>query len=248
MALGLAHMFNIRLTLNFNRPYAAANIRQFWRCWHITLTRWFTDYIYKPFSSLFEFSFQAKLIGVIIVFTFTSLWHGFGLRFLAWGFSHMVLVLVTFIPLATSLSDRMPKYVNWLATFFAINTLWLFFLFPFDKSIEVLGYLINPHSFVSFNGILFSLLVIFLLLISLLYNPSVLMLQNQSSEINPNFCDEARYSDNLEDNPEMILSSLSASITTKVNKIISGEIMISLILFISIIHFSFASTFIYFRF
>jgi len=95
MAIGLSKMFSISLTLNFARPYASLFVDEFWRRWHITLTTWFKDYVYKPFCRLFEFSASATVIGAIIVFTFTGLWYGFGLRFLIWSSVHCILVLVS---------------------------------------------------------------------------------------------------------------------------------------------------------
>tara|TARA_B100000212_G_C27371101_1_gene532586 strand:- start:1519 stop:2307 length:789 start_codon:yes stop_codon:yes gene_type:complete len=84
IAIGLARFFNIELTLNFRRPYASTNIAEFWRRWHITLTSWFKDYIYKPIASKFNFSKLSLFSSSALVFLFTSLWHGFGLRIIIW--------------------------------------------------------------------------------------------------------------------------------------------------------------------
>ena len=187
IALGLARLFDIKLTLNFNRPYAATNIRQFWRCWHITLTRWFTNYIYKPINSSYNFSFKAKLVGAIIVFTFTSLWHGFGLRFLIWGFSHMFLVLFTFLPFVINLMNKVPKYVGWIFNLFSVNILWIFFLFPLEKSSNILNYLINPSNLISLNGYMkFTIMFVVVFTISIIYNPSVLMIKSLKNQIKLN--------------------------------------------------------------
>lgn len=249
IALGLALMFSIRLTLNFNRPYASTNIRQFWRCWHITLTRWFTSYVYKPIASSYQFSFQAKLIGAIVVFIFTALWHGFGLRFLVWGLSHMSLMLLTFIPSVATFFRRIPKYIGWFFTLLSVNILWLFFLFPLDKSIEILNSLVHPSELISISGSLrFVLLFSLLIVASLIYNPSVLMIKALSSSSDENENINSDYHLNIQDTPDMILSSFSATFTSKVNCFLENPFIICFVFFVSIAHFSFASTFIYFRF
>ena len=248
IALGLARLFDIKLTLNFNRPYAATNIRQFWRCWHITLTRWFTNYIYKPISSAYNFSFQAKFAGAITVFIFTSLWHGFGLRFLIWGFSHMFLVLITFLPFVVNLMNRIPKYVGWIFTVFSVNILWIFFLFPLEKSSNILNYLINPSNLISLNGYMkFTIMFVVVFTISIIYNPSVLMIKSLKNQHKIEQLED-EYIYQTKDSSDMVISSLSASITNKLNIFFGNIFVTSIMIFISIIHFSYASTFIYFRF
>ena len=100
MALGLARMFGIRLPLNFNSPYKARNIIDFWQRWHVTLTRFLTDYIYSPLSLnsmrkgvmagdgpmlLFV---RAAAVPLFITFLVSGLWHGAGWTFVVWGMFH----------------------------------------------------------------------------------------------------------------------------------------------------------------
>lgn len=89
MALGVARMFNIQLTQNFNAPYMATSIADFWRRWHISFSRWILDYIFKPLQMEWR---NARNLGIaaalIVTFAFSGLWHGVALNFLVWGTLH----------------------------------------------------------------------------------------------------------------------------------------------------------------
>ena len=87
IAQGSARLLGIRLMRNFDRPYTAGSLREFWRRWHISLGRWFTDYVYIPLGG----SRKGKLrqaAAVLLVFALSGLWHGADLRFLVWGLVH----------------------------------------------------------------------------------------------------------------------------------------------------------------
>jgi alginate O-acetyltransferase complex protein AlgI len=92
MALGLGAMFGFHLPENFNRPYASRSITEFWRRWHMSLSRWFRDYLYIPLggnrgSSLMTYR------NLILVFLATGIWHGANWTFLLWGAYHGALLL-----------------------------------------------------------------------------------------------------------------------------------------------------------
>jgi alginate O-acetyltransferase complex protein AlgI len=92
MALGLAQMFGIRLPENFARPYAARSITEFWRRWHMSLSRWFREYLYIPLGGNRR-SPGATYRNLVIVFLLVGLWHGANWTFLVWGAFHGVLML-----------------------------------------------------------------------------------------------------------------------------------------------------------
>ena len=143
---------------------------------------------------------------------------------------------------------RIPKYVGWLFTMLSVNILWLFFLFPLEKSAEILNYLINPVNFLSLNvGMKFMLIFVLIFTISVIYNPSVLMVSSFDNNFNIDKLEE-EYLSHIKDSSEMVITSLSAKITNKLNLFFGNIFVISTIIFMSIINFSFASTFIYFRF
>ena len=93
MALGLALMFGIRLPENFARPYAARSVTEFWRRWHMSLSRWFRDYLYVPLGGN-RGSSLATYRNLVIVFLVTGLWHGANWTFVLWGAYHGVLLLL----------------------------------------------------------------------------------------------------------------------------------------------------------
>jgi len=93
MALGLAQMFGIKLPENFNRPYASRSITEFWRRWHMSLSRWFRDYLYIPLGGN-RGSSLATYRNLILVFLVTGFWHGANWTFLVWGAYHGLLLLI----------------------------------------------------------------------------------------------------------------------------------------------------------
>lgn len=92
MAIGLGHMFGFTIPENFDYPYAAVTITEFWRKWHISLSSWFREYLYIPLGGSREGSGKT-LRNLMIVFLITGLWHGAGWTFILWGVWHGVLVL-----------------------------------------------------------------------------------------------------------------------------------------------------------
>ena len=92
MAIGLARMFGFRFPENFARPYSAHSITDFWRRWHMSLSRWFRDYVYIPLGGNRGSPAQTYR-NLIIVFVLTGLWHGAAWTFLLWGMYHGALLI-----------------------------------------------------------------------------------------------------------------------------------------------------------
>jgi alginate O-acetyltransferase complex protein AlgI len=93
MAIGLGQMFGFRLPENFDRPYSATSITDFWRRWHMSLSRWFRDYVYIPLGG--NRDGDARTYGnLFIVFVLTGFWHGAEWTFLIWGLFHGALLIV----------------------------------------------------------------------------------------------------------------------------------------------------------
>ena len=98
IALGCARLMGIRLTENFSRPYDAVTVRDFWRRWHISLTRWFTDYLYIPLGGSRKGPAR-QCVNILIVFLVSGLWHGANITFLIWGGLHgLYLAAETLLP------------------------------------------------------------------------------------------------------------------------------------------------------
>lgn len=87
MAIGLGHMFGFRLPENFNRPYSAISISDFWRRWHISLSNFFRDYLYIPLGGN-RLSARRTYINLVVVFVLCGLWHGANWTFILWGLYH----------------------------------------------------------------------------------------------------------------------------------------------------------------
>jgi alginate O-acetyltransferase complex protein AlgI len=93
MALGIALMFGIHLPENFARPYASASITEFWRRWHMSLSRWFRDYLYIPLGGN-RGSARQTYRNLVVVFLLVGLWHGAAWTFVLWGAFHGVMLLI----------------------------------------------------------------------------------------------------------------------------------------------------------
>lgn len=127
MALGAALMFNIRLPVNFNSPYRAPSIRDFWRRWHITLSRFLRDYLYIPLGGN-RHSATRTHINLLVTFVLGGLWHGATWMFVIWGALHGLAMIIH--RAWRSLGGRMPGWLGWLITFNFINATWVFFRAP----------------------------------------------------------------------------------------------------------------------
>lgn len=124
MAVGASLMLNIQLPINFDSPYKALSIRDFWKRWHISLTRFFTKYIYIPLGG----SRKGKLltyVNTIIVFLISGLWHGANWTYILWGAVFGVLMVADRI--CEKVIAKVIAPVRWVATFGIINVLWLLF-------------------------------------------------------------------------------------------------------------------------
>jgi len=91
MAIGMARMMGFRFPRNFNRPYAASSVTEFWQRWHMTLSRWFRDYVYIPAGGNRGTAF-ATYRNLFLVFVLCALWHGAAYTFLVWGIGHGMLI------------------------------------------------------------------------------------------------------------------------------------------------------------
>lgn len=124
MALGSALMFNIKLPINFNSPYKSINIQEFWRRWHITLSRFMRDYVYIPLGGN-QVSEPKIIFNLFLTFLIGGLWHGAGWTFVFWGFLHGIAIIIH--RLWKTLNMSMPKALAWFITFNFVNIAWVFF-------------------------------------------------------------------------------------------------------------------------
>lgn len=124
MALGLALLFNIKLPVNFNSPYKATDIQDFWRRWHITLSRFLRDYVYIPLGGSRKGS-MVTYVNLMATFVLGGLWHGAGWTFVFWGFIHGCALVVHRI--WSCVGFKLPSWIGLMVTFNFINLSWVFF-------------------------------------------------------------------------------------------------------------------------
>ena len=136
MAIGIALLFNIKLPINFNSPYKATNIQDFWRRWHITLSRFLRDYVYIPLGGNKKGSFRTYS-NLLATFVIGGLWHGAGWTFVFWGFLHGLALVIHRV--WTNLGFKMNTILAWFITFNFVNIAWIFFRAKeWDDAIKVL--------------------------------------------------------------------------------------------------------------
>ena len=181
IALGSAYFFNIKLPVNFNSPYKALNIADFWRRWHITLSYWLRDYLFLPIAYFTMnrirtprlFKIKAEVWGyttaALLTMLLAGIWHGAGWNFLFWGALHGFALIVYRAWSKTRL--KLPNVFAWFLTFNFLNLTWIFFraetfsdaykvirgMFSFSGSLEgeLLRFLSAAQGFLAKYGIKF---------------------------------------------------------------------------------------------
>ena len=131
MAAGVSRMFNITLPGNFESPYKARSIVDFWRRWHITLSRFLRDYLYIPLGGGRRGSAR-RLINLMITMVLGGLWHGAGWNFLIWGLLHGAYLSIAhgWSAMLTRIgapAARLPGWLGWGLTFLSVMVAWVFF-------------------------------------------------------------------------------------------------------------------------
>lgn len=126
MAYGIGLFFNVELPLNFNSPYKAHSISDFWDRWHITLTKFFTRYVYIPLGGNRKGVIRTYL-HVLVVFLISGLWHGANWTFILWGVLHGICSVLERFKLSKAILPKIPKVVRVVVTFILVTFLWSIF-------------------------------------------------------------------------------------------------------------------------
>lgn len=124
MAIGISRMLQIDLPINFNSPYKARTILEFWDRWHITLTRFLTKYLYIPLGGSRKGTTRTY-INIIIIFLCSGLWHGAYWTFIAWGFLHGCFMVFT--RCFKKQFEKIPTIINRILTLLFVNFAWILF-------------------------------------------------------------------------------------------------------------------------
>lgn len=165
MAIGLACILNIRLPLNFNSPYRATNIIDFWRRWHITLSRFLRDYLYIPLGGSRKGGGFRRYSNLMVTMLLGGLWHGAAWNFVFWGGLHGFYLLVNHawrnnvdksdeesLPWILA---RMKRAFYWSVTFVAVVFAWVFFrAVTFEGAFEVVKGMVGMNGFLLPNQLL----------------------------------------------------------------------------------------------
>lgn len=124
MASGIGYMFNIELPQNFNSPYQAVSIKEFWDRWHMSLTRFLKAYLYIPLGGNRKGKTRTYL-NIMIVYLASGIWHGANWTFILWGLLHGFLNCLN--RLFEKSWNRLGKITQWFSTFLIVNILWILF-------------------------------------------------------------------------------------------------------------------------
>jgi alginate O-acetyltransferase complex protein AlgI len=160
MAIGVARMLGIRLPMNFNSPYKSASMIDFWRRWHMTLSRWLRDYIYIPLGGSRKGEAR-RWINLMITMLLGGLWHGAGWTFVFWGGLHGAYLGINhFWRRITKIRDTTPQNsalttqhfvthaASILLTFLAVTFAWVFFQArDFRSAWRIIGSMCGSHGF-----------------------------------------------------------------------------------------------------
>ena len=124
LASGICLMLNLDLCENFDGPYRSLSITEFWKRWHISLTRFFRNYLYIPLGGNRKGKVRTYLNNLFI-FLVSGLWHGAATHFVVWGALHGIGIIIS--KLISPVSTKAPKFLRWLVTFVFVNLAWVFF-------------------------------------------------------------------------------------------------------------------------
>lgn len=146
IAIGVGLLFGMRLPLNFDAPFRATSLQDFWRRWHMTLSRFLRDYLYIPLGGNRQ-RLAWQLFAVIITMTLGGLWHGAGWNFVLWGLLHGLGLSIAIV--WRKYMPRMPTFAGWLLTIlFFILTLNVFRAESFDACMRMYqGLAVLPNPF-----------------------------------------------------------------------------------------------------
>ena len=145
MAIGLGACLGFTLPENFNYPYVATSISDFWRRWNITLTGWFKEYVYTPLGGKRK-GVPRRILNIMIVCALVGIWHGAGTRFLVWGlwFAFWIVLEKLFLK---GLLRRLPDKIGTLYTVFLVMIGWVIIAIPgWEDTIRYLGIMFGQNS------------------------------------------------------------------------------------------------------
>ena len=147
IAIGVAKLFGINLMTNFNRPYFSASVSEFWNRWHISLSTWFRDYVYKPLGGNRTKKWR-WLINLFVTFVISGLWHGAKWNFVVWGALNGLYLIIEVL----LFKKKRKGLINIIITFFLINFSWIFFRANnFNEAIFIINRIFTKPGYIYFG-------------------------------------------------------------------------------------------------
>lgn len=156
IAIGIGKIIGFNVPENFDFPYLATNIKEFWRKWHITLSSWFKDYLYIPLGGNRK-GISRQIFNILFVFLVTGAWHGASWNFIFWGLLHGLYQVTTLTfnrllgnhSFIKNLNPLVSKITGIFLTFNFVTLAWIFF---YAKSFKEALYIIRNLSFLGYNA------------------------------------------------------------------------------------------------
>lgn len=186
MAIGVGRLMGFDLVNNFNRPYCASSVTDFWKRWHISLTRWLTTHIYIAMGGN-RCSKLRQYWNIIVTFLVSGIWHGANWTFIVWGLIHGLLQigekLVGLDPKGKLAQSRFAKRLTPMRvvlTFIMVTIAWVFFRMPsIDKALGFFSHVATNHSCALFSPAPDTMILIFLAL-------TCVVVKDWAEELRPN--------------------------------------------------------------
>lgn len=133
IAIGVSKLFGFEFKENFNFPYTATSLTQFWRKWHISLGTWFRNYIYIPLGG----NRRHVYLNLFIVFMLTGIWHGSTWNFILWGLLHAIVILFERLVKDKKWYINIPNWIKWVGLMIFIMFTWTIFMIPSMSQIKI---------------------------------------------------------------------------------------------------------------
>lgn len=138
MAIGLGKMFGFDYEENFNYPYTARSITDFWRRWHISLSKWFRDYVYIPLGGSKKGAYR-QIINLLVIWLLTGIWHGANFTFIIWGLIYFIFLILEKFIIKPVQRNWVLKIIWQICTLLIVNFQWVIFN---SKSVKDAYYII----------------------------------------------------------------------------------------------------------
>ena len=152
MAVGLARMFAIDIPVNFNLPYHSTSLREFWRRWHITLSQWLRDYVYKPLGGSRHGKVRT-VFALMATMLLGGIWHGANYTFFVWGAIHSAALVLEHLLGRKQVKTAHRKVsfnalFGWTYTFSIVFIAWVFFrAADMHQAVQIVSAMAQPQSF-----------------------------------------------------------------------------------------------------